>query len=241
MWQLSLPSRRLLAVGCQSTAGTTTGIVSTQQSGIWVSGEGKVSVTPDIATVQMGIQAQAETVAEAQAEASTAMDAVMASLQAEGVAEKDIQTQYFNISPVSRWDSDKGESTITGYQVTNIVTVKVREIDKAGDVIDSAVTAGGNNIVVNSINFSVDDPTAYYDTARTEAIAEALDKAQTLATLSGAKLGDPTYISESSSGGSIYRSYPSYDAVAAEGVSSTSISAGEIEVTLTVQIAYSIK
>ena len=94
--------------GC--TAGPTTiGTVDldSQQSGIWVSGTGEIAAAPDIATLRLGIEAQADTVAQAQAEAAEAMDAVMDALTDNGVDEKDIQTQYFSIDQITRWDDDE--------------------------------------------------------------------------------------------------------------------------------------
>jgi len=98
-----------------------------QQSGIWVSGEGEVTAVPDIATLRLGIEAQEATVDEAQARAAEAMDGVMSALKDNGVAEKDIQTQYFSVNKVTRWDREEDEEVILGYRVTNIVTAKIRE------------------------------------------------------------------------------------------------------------------
>ena len=88
------------------------GIVFSQQNtGIWVTGEGKVTVVPDVATLSLGVEAQAATVAQAQSEASSAMGAVVRELDSHGVDKKDIKTQHFTIYPVRKWvkerDSDK--------------------------------------------------------------------------------------------------------------------------------------
>src|SRR4030042_1226118 len=110
-----------------------------QQDGIWVSGTGKVDAIPDIAEITLGIEAQAVTVAEAQAKATEAMNKVVAALKDSGVEDKDIQTQYYSISEVTKWDKDVSESVITGYKVTNTVVVKVRDVENAGAVIDAVV------------------------------------------------------------------------------------------------------
>ncbi|GAH90830.1 unnamed protein product, partial [marine sediment metagenome] len=123
---------------CGCTGGPTTiGTVdlNSQQEGIWVSGTGKVTVTPDIATLRLGIAAQAATVAEAQSQATEAMDRVMTALIDNDVAEEDIQTQYFSIRQVTKWDREKEEEIVIGYRVTNMVTAKIREIDKTGSII----------------------------------------------------------------------------------------------------------
>jgi uncharacterized protein YggE len=210
-----------------------------QQQGIWVNGEGKVTAVPDVAVLSLGIEAQELTVAEAQAKAVEAMDNVMKALKDAGIDEKDIQTQYYNIQKVTRWDGDKQQETTIGYRVTNMVTAKIRQVDEAGSVIDNVAAAGGDLTRINSISFTVDDPTAYYEQARVKAVTDAAAKAKKLAETAGVKLGKPTYISENSyMPGPIYR-----DAYAAESATApavTSISPGELELTTTVQIAYAI-
>jgi uncharacterized protein len=230
----------LLMVGC-SSGSTAPVYINGQQVGLWVSGEGKQTVTPDLAIINIGIQTQEVTVADAQAKTAEAMDKLIAALKLQGVDEKDIQTASFSISQVTRWDNDKNESVVTGYSVSNTVTVKIRDIKKAGVTIDAAAAAGGDLIRVNGITFTVDDPTAAYNQARDKAIQNAMDKAKQIAEKSGAKLGKITYITESNSYYPVYRSYDSYkaEAVGAPGVV-THVSAGEQDVTTTVQISYAI-
>ena len=221
------------------TAGPTTiGTVdlNTQQEGIWVNGQGEVTVTPDLATLWLGVEAQADTVTEAQSQAVEAMDNVMTALTDNGVDEDDIQTQYFSIDQVTRWDDD--EYVVIGYRVTNMVIAKIRDIDNVGAIIDAVAEAGGDLTRINNIAFSVDDPSEYYEEAREEAMADAKAKAEQLADLAGIELGQPTYISE----GNIYPPIVYRDAgMAPEEGYTTSISPGEIELTLTVQVAYAIE
>jgi uncharacterized protein YggE len=227
--------------GC-SAGPTTIGTVdiNSQQTGIWVNGEGKVTVTPDIATLWLGIEAQATTVAEAQTQAATAMATVMAALAENGVAEKDIQTQYFSIYQVTRWDDDKDEQVVIGYRVTNMVTAKIRDIEQAGPVIDAVAAAGGDYTRINNISFSVDDPTPYYQQARQKAMADAKAKAEQLADLAGVNLGKPTYISEGTIYPPIVYRDVGMEAMAPVPAPTTPISPGEIELTLNVQVAYAI-
>jgi uncharacterized protein YggE len=216
--------------------------VSSQQTGIWVSGEGTVTVTPDIAILYLGIEAKADSVAEAQSQAQEAMEAVMDALTASGVDEDDIQTQYFRIDQDTRWDSDKDEEIITGYEVTNTVSVKIREIDDVGTVIDAVAEAGGDLTRINYITFSVDDPSMYYEEVRQEAMEDARDKAEQLAEVAGVELGAPTYIYEGSvSSPVVYRGMGGALPPVAIDESSTSISAGELDITLSVQVAYAIE
>jgi len=215
--------------------------LNSQQVGIWVSGEGEVSATPDVALLRLGIEAQRATVAEAQAEAAVAMENVMTALTDNGVADKDIQTQYFSIYQVTRWDDYKDQEIVIGYRVSNMVNAKIRDIDETGTIIDAVVVAGGDLTRIDSISFSIDDPTVYYGELRNEAIADAKAKAEQLAGLAGVKLGKATYISEGIQVPSPI--YPRYDygmVVPMAPAVETSISPGEMEIILNVQVAYAI-
>ena len=225
--------------GCAGTVSpNVSGFFNTQQEGVWVSGTGKVTVTPDITNLMLGIEAQEATVAEAQSEATGAMNQVMNALKDNGVADKDIQTQYFSIQKVTRWDDEKQQEVVIGYRVTNMVAAKIRDMAKVGTIIDAVALAGGDLTRIDSISFSVDDPSVYYEEARGKAMADARAKAEQLAELGGITLGKPTYISES-----MVIPSPIYPvrAEAAPVVAETPISAGETEISLTVQVVYAIQ
>jgi len=156
------------------------------------------------------------------------------------VADKDIQTEYFSIYKVTRWDPDTEQEMVLGYRVSNVVTAKIREVEEAGTIIDAVARAGGDLTRVDDISFSVDDPSVYHEEARQEAMADAQAKAEQLARLGGVRLGKPTYISEN-----IYMPYPVYreaamEVPAAPAAPPTPISPGEMEISLTVQVAYAI-
>ena len=242
-WLLAVSLALVLAVvglcGCSPGSLVVSGLPSTQEGGIWVTGEGKAMAVPDIVTLRLGVEAQAVTVAEARLQAAGAMDGVMTALVDNGVAEKDIQTQYFSIRQVTTWDRVKEEEVIVGYRVTNMVTAKIRNVDQAGSVIDAVTVAGGDLTRIDSISFSVDDPSAYHEEAREKAMADAKAKAEQLAKLAGIKLGKPTYISEGIQ--AIPTTYPRavMEEVAA-AAPATPISPGEMEISLTVQVAYAI-
>ncbi len=234
-------------VGCSGSGVSGTlelsGNLNNQQEGIWVSGTGKVYATPDVAILSLGIESQEASVATAQANAAAAMADVMQALEDQGIAQEDIQTQYFSIREVTQPEPVYGgtsKETVVGYVVTNTVSVKVREVTQAGAVIDAVVVAGGDLTRINSITFTVDDPTPYYTEARGQAVTYAQTKAEQMASLTDVELGEVTYVSESSSYGS-----PNYyrgDAAVAEAMTvPTPISAGTLEITATVQMAYSIK
>lgn len=211
-----------------------------QQEGIWVNGRGEVTAVPDVAVVNLGVQAQADTVAAAQEQASSAMDSVMAALKNHGIAEKDIQTTGFNIWQRTRWDSNRQEEHVTGYQVSNNIQVKIRQIDDTGVVLDDIVAAGGDNIRVHGIYFEVDDPSVYLDEAREKAVADAKARAEQLAEFAGVNLGRATYISESMSTPVIYRGMDMVWEEAGMPAPTTPIEPGETTITVTVQIIYEI-
>ncbi len=235
--------------GSTAAQGTPQVQVSQQPQGIWISGSGEVAVTPDIATLRLGIVAQEATVADAQSKAADAMNKVMKALTDGGIPQKDIQTGSFSISQRTRWDDQKQMDTVIGYQVTNMVTAKIRILPqesytldyKAGRIIEAVVGAGGNLTRVSGINFSVEDPTKYYQQAREKAMADAKNKAEQLARLAGVTVGKPTYVAEGASSSVVYDSYKSAGMAvpAPMPVSVPPISTGETKITLNVQVAYS--
>ena len=234
-------------VGCSPEGGTVASVpsglklnLSNQQEGIWVSGSGKVSAVPDIAILRLGIEAQESSVAYAQERANGAMTAVMSALDDNGIAEKDIQTQYFNIRKVTRWDDNQGKEVVTGYRVTNMVTAKIREMDKVGAVIDAVAGVGGDLTRIDSIGFTVEEPSAYYGEARQKAMADAASKAKQLAELADVKLGKPVYIAENAAYPyPVYRQ-DAYESIAGAPAMETPISPGEMEITMNVQLTYEI-
>ena len=218
----------------EAGSGSASTVSNQQATGIWVIGEGRVSVEPDIAILNLGVEFQAPTVAEAQSEATKAMEAVIRELKAHGISDKDIKTQQYTISPVKRWHEN--EEILLGYLVANMVSVKLRNVDATGIVIDAVAAAGGDAIRINSVGFTIDDPKEYFKEARQKAMADALEKAEQLADLADIILGDPVYISEGSS--YIPRTYDvRMEAVPAPA---TPISIGEMEISLTVQVVYEI-
>ena len=212
---------------------------SSQPSGLWVSGTGTVTVTPDIAILSVGVADQELTVAAAQARVTEAMNKIMAALKQNGIADKDIQTTGYSVQPVTRYDSTKNEAVITGYSVSNMVNVKIRALDKAGTIIDAVAAAGGNAIRINGVSLTVEKPEGYFGEARGKAMADAKTKADQLASLAGVKLGAAFYITESS--GYIPTPVPIFRAAAGAALeAATPISPGQTEITLNVQVAYAI-
>ena len=247
-WVLAISLALVLAAaglaGCNQASRVPSNLginLYSQQEGIWVSGTGEVTAIPDIATLRLGIEAQEATVAEAQSKANDAMNKVMDALTDNEIAEKDIQTQRFSIQRITRWDSDKEEEIVIGYRVTNMVIAKIRDIDNTGIIIDAVAVAGGDLTRIDSIAFSIDDPSVYYEEAREKAMADAEAKAKQLAKLGGVSLGKPTYISESSyTPPTIYLDRAEAMPIPAPAPAPPPISAGEMEISLTVQVVYAI-
>lgn len=215
---------------------------SSQQTGIWVSGEGKAVAVPDIALITLGIESQASTVAEAQSKAREVMSRVVSALTSRGVSDKDIQTRSFSIQPVRQWIEKERREQIIGYRVSNMVSAKVRKIEDAGAIIDAVAQAGGDLARIQSISFQVEDPKPYYTEAREKAMKDALAKAEQMAKLAKVTLGKPIYISESGA----YVPVPRFEMRAAvpepvPAPTPTPISPGEQEIRISVQVVFAIQ
>lgn len=165
-----------------------------------VSGEGEASVAPDMAILSLSVVRQAKTANAAVSANTTAMNEVLAALKADGIAERDIQTSNFSIYPQYRRSETKNGTIetqeIVGYEVTNALSVRVRDLGKLGGVIDQSVKLGVNS--GGQISFTNDKPEEAIRDARKAAVAEALDKAKTLTEAAGVKLGKILEISEGS-------------------------------------------
>ena len=132
------------------------------------------------------------------------------------------------------------ERVLIGYQVTNTLTVKVRDLDKMGDIIDGATEAAGNLVRINSVRFTIEDTKPLQNEAREEAIADLLTKANAMAALAGVELGKLVFLTES--GGGVPQSFARPEAASAFGsaAQSTSILAGELDVNVSVQGVFAI-
>jgi hypothetical protein len=210
---------------------------SAQTKTIVVTGTGSAFGAPDVAVVRVGVSVERSTVAQAREEAARAMDAVIQSVKRNGVEDKDVQTTQFGIQPQYDFPGPNRTQVLRGYRVDNTVVVKVRQVANAAKVIDDAAAAAGNNVVINSISFAIDDPTKLEEAARTDAVREARARAEQLASLTGVKLSAPLTISES-----FAPVFPQAFVAAPRtgGVSeaATPIEAGELEVRIVVSITY---
>jgi uncharacterized protein YggE len=221
--------------------------VGVANSGIWVTGQGTIEIPADIAQVSIGVESRDTTVADARQNAAEAMDSVLNAIMANGVDEDDIVTTNFNIYPQTIWVevSDSlgrhSEPRITGYTVSNTVQVTVRDIDNLSPVVDTAATAGGDLIRINSIQFTADDTTAYGEQIRQIAAADALAKADVYARAMGVTLGQLVYLTEIGSSVPMATSYPQAEMAAMDGTfKSTPISSGDVNLSVTVQAVFAI-
>ena len=201
-----------------------------------VSGEGKVIVPPDIAVVNVGVQANGSTVKQVQDELNLKMNAVSEAVKRVGVKSEDIQTSNYSIYP--QYDYQSGGQRITGYQASSNLTIKVRDIDRANEVIDGATAAGANQ--VGGISFDVDDKAKAQNEAREKAVAEAKRKAQDAARIAGFRLG--TIVNYQESFGDQPRPIPlmAKEAVGIGGEVPTQIEPGSSEIVVTVTLSYQI-
>jgi hypothetical protein len=212
-----------------------------EQPHISVRGSGTISAKPDMATIQVGVLIQKNSLDAAQSEAAPKMDAVMKMLNAVGIDEKDISTSQYNVEPVMNYRKNQPPE-ITGYRVTNMVSVEIRDITKAGKTIDDLVKSGAN--MVYGVSFGLFDPTALRHEAREKAVNDARVKAEQLAKLNGVTLGPVLQVVDRDpSAPSPYQAWAmggfTRDAFAEEA--NTPIASGEQEIRADVTIVYSIK
>lgn len=159
-----------------------------------ISAEGRVTRAPDIAEVSGGVVTSAPTAAAAMAENANRMTAVVTAVKKAGIADRDIQTTGLNLQPQYRY-GDNQPPVLTGYQVTNTVTLRLRRIGEAGRLLDTLVGVGANQI--SGPNFSVDSADAALDEARVAAVAMARTRAQLYAQAAGLRIKRIVSISES--------------------------------------------
>lgn len=259
---------------------------SNGNTGVWVSGTGEASATPDLAILNVGVEALADTVGESRSQAAEAMAATIAILQEQGMALKDIQTRTFNISPrytrreVTRCPSRTEETStstqrtatlegaraagaplpegpvleliapkqdcfveyeqvLMGFQVTNQLTVKVRDLESVGEVIDRVTAAGGDLTRFQSVSFTIEDAKELQDQARESAIEDMMAKAEQVASVAGVELGDLVYVTETGGPAGVSPNIAQAEMAFAKSAP-TPILSGEIKASVTVQGAFGI-
>lgn len=197
-----------------------------------------VRSAPDIAQIGAGVQTQAPTARAAVQQNSAAMERIVQRLRSLGIESKDIQTANFNLNPQYRYNNETGEQTFTGYQVSNNVQVMLRDLDRAGEVLDALVQAGANNIY--GPNFMLEDDVEAKSVARKNAFERGMRQAQEFARMAGYSGVRLLEVSESFQG---YGRVPPPAAamrVMAEGAadSSVPVEPGEVATGVTLGLKY---
>lgn len=213
------------------------GVADRPASTITVTAMDKALVTPDVATVDIGVTTDSATATKAQSDNSTKANAILAAVKAVGVAEADIQTSSFNVYP--QYDYNQSPAKIVGYEASETITVKIRDQALTSTVLQKAGDAGATNI--GSLQFTVDDQSAAEAEARKKAIAKAYEQALAIAGDMGARLGSVVSYSENSGGSVPPMMYDRLSAGMGGGSTAPDISVGQNEIDMTVYIEYSIQ
>ncbi len=203
---------------------------------ISISGHSEVRTAPDMAVVTIGTFSQAKTATAALDSNSKAIAALLAILKAEGIADKDMQTSNFSVSPRNDDRASSKEQLVVGYDVSNTLTITLRKISDLGRILDKAVTAGSNQI--NGVSFTVADPQPAMDEARKAAVKEALRKAELISSAAGVKLG---MISQISEGGSSMPQPMQMREMAYSANKDVPIAAGEVVIGADVNVVWEIQ
>lgn len=170
-------------------------LAETAKSRITVTGEGRVDARPDMAVITLGVATQGDTAAAALSENSTRLAAVLAQLKAAGVAERDLQTSGLSLGPRMDYSREGQPPKVVGYEASNMVTVRVRDLTALGGILDKAVGDGANTF--HGLSFGLTDSTAALDAARVDAVKEAARKAAMMADAAGVTLGPVIEMTES--------------------------------------------
>lgn len=208
-----------------------------------VTGQGSAELAPDMAILQLTVTREAETARAALDANSAAMGEVLEALRGQGIAERDLQTANFSIQPRYVYPSPKaqgenGPPRIVGYTVRNGLSVRVRDLEKLGAVIDRSVSLGVNE--GGNILFTNDDPSAAIEQARTRAVQQAMAKARSLAAAAGVAPGKLLELSEQSRGPQPVPMMRSR-VMMADAAESVPVAAGENSYEVTVHMSYGIK
>jgi uncharacterized protein YggE len=204
---------------------------------ISVSGQGKVYAKPDVAVLVLGVEDRGVKVSNIVGGNTEKMNKIIADVKNSGVDEKDIQTTQYTITPEYNW-TERGGRIFVGYVLTQQITVKIRDFEKVGVILDKATADGANTI--GDLQFVIDNPEAVQAEARQKAIKQAKEKAQTLAKQSGLKIVKLINVSD----GSSYPQplYGKGGGIMAESASAApDIQPGQMEVSSVVTLTYRVK
>ena len=206
---------------------------------ITITAEGKATIKPDIATISFSVVSEGTNVSGLQNDNNEKINKAIVTVKNSGVAAKDIQTTGYNLSPKYRYDSKTGKSSIEGYQLTQMVVVKVRDLENVSKILGALPGMGINQL--NGPNFGVEDPDTYLNQARAEAFAKARGKAMELARLAGVRLGRVVTFSENQGGGGYpMPMYAKAEAMGGEAPTLPQIEPGSEEARVNVSVTFEV-
>ncbi|MFI7382303.1 SIMPL domain-containing protein [Streptomyces sp. NPDC049813] len=235
LFALVLPA--VPAAAAQGAPHVATATTAPRPATLTVTGEGRASTAPDMATVTAGVEANGPTAKAALATQNRTADALLAAVRKAGVADRDVRTENLSASAVYESGPEPGAATrVAGYRATQSFSVKVRDLERTGAVIQAMADAAGDDIRIDSVVFDVADPSRLRSAARAAAHADAHAKAVQYAKVSGHKLGRLVSLEEAPSG------RPRPVAVPAAAFAATAqkvpVAAGEIEDEVSVTAVY---
>ena len=202
---------------------------------IVATGTARVRGTPDVLTVSVGVTTRGQSVGEALDRNNSGARRVIDVLLDGGVDKKDVQTTSFSISPIY---GDNGND-IEGYAVSNLVVAQLRDLEKAGSLLDKAAQAGGDDAIVRGVRFDIEDTSDLISSARTDAVKRARSQAEQLAAAAGVQLGDVMTITEASRDvGPVEQVYRE---AADDSAASVPIQTGSEVLTVQVSVVFSIR
>jgi uncharacterized protein YggE len=205
---------------------------------ITVSGMGSVTAKPDLAKVDVGVFSEGQSVSAVQGDSTSKMNAMIDALKTLGITDADIQTSNYNLQPKIDWSDNK--QRVIGYTLTQTVNVKVRDLAKVGDVLESATSHGANQIY--GVQFTIDDPTSIQDEARVKAIKEAQKKADALADAVGLHIVKVVSFSEAGGFEPPYpMQYAAGDLASAVKNVAPQIEAGSLDVKMNVSVTFEVR
>lgn len=234
----------MMSAAVPALAQASTGIPTTASMGsveaikpatLNLSAQGETRVRPDMASITLGVSVEQPTAAEAVRANAARMTQVIAALKKAGVADKDIQTSSLSLNPQYVYQENL-PPRLTGYQVSNQVTITVRDLTRLGQTVDATVTAGATNVA--NISFGVTDPKAAEDEARLAAVKALQAKAELYARATGHRIARMASLSESGGYTPPSPPMPMYAMARMEKADSTPVAAGEVVVRIDVSAVY---
>ena len=216
------------------------------KGGIIVTGTSSIELEPDMATLRLGVESSASNVSEARNNAAISINKMLDVMKDAGIDDDDIQTTAFNIYPeyeyieVNENGRIRGVQELTGFTVSNMLLVMVKNLDDIAGIIDKVTGAGGNDVRFNSINFDIQDPVPYQSELRKLAVEDGVTKASQLAEYSGVKLGAITMITDYSSQASVAQDKTVF-AERAMAIPSTNINPGSLSLSMRIDMVFEIE